>query len=275
MKPSFNIFTAGTTITGCSLLIEIGCQGISYIAVDENNNCFLLSVYHFTGSTTFDGVANHLKDIVTGHAILQQPFKKINIIYAFSEATLVPHQFMNMALNKNMLELVYGDTSESIVHSDLLDKHNLCNVYTVPKQIDSVIANLFPQAAHHHLYSLLPDVVTASGNLLYCVFSTTQLTVQLFKKGRLQVIQTFKYKVQEDAAYHLLNVCYWFEVDINYTVLYLNGMVDINSGLSNELHCYFQHIIFAELPSGFTYSDKIKQYPVHYFSHLFQLAACV
>jgi hypothetical protein len=91
----------------------------------------------------------------------------------------------------------------------------------------------------------------------------------------LQVIQNFQYKVPEDAAYHLLNVCERFEVKANDTVLHLNGMIDPDSNLYNELYKYFLQTAFGTLPEIFTYNEEIKKYPEHYFSHLFELAACV
>lgn len=275
MNSSFDILTPGTNSLQSSLLIEISGQGISYIAINGDNTCIALSVYHFAAGTTNDQVANHLKDIVAAQPFLQQPFKKISFSYAFAESVLVPHQFMNVSANKDMLELVYGDTSENIIRSDFMYKHNLHNVYRVPKQIDSVIAHLFSKANHCHLYSLLPNVIKATGNHLYCIFSTTQITVQLLKEGRLQVIQNFQYKVPEDVAYHLLNVCQRFEVDVNDTVVHLNGMIDADSNLYNELYKYFLQPEFGTLPELFNYNEEIKKYPAHYFSHLFELAACV
>ena len=275
MNSAFNISTPGADTTQCNLLIEVSCYGISYTAIDNDNNCVALVIYHFVAGTTNDQAANYLKNIVADQTFLQQPFKKIAIIYAFSNAILVPHEFMNAHANKEMLELVYSDTSESITRTDFMYRHNLHTAYMVPKQIDSMLAHLFPHANYSHQYALLPDVVEATGNLLYCIFNTTHITVQLFKLGKLQMIQNFSFKVPEDAGYHLLNVCERFEVAVTDTLVYLNGMVDADSSLYNMLHTYFLHLEFADLPKQFIYNEEIKKYPEHYFSHLFQLAACV
>ena len=275
MNPSFNIISPNTDTADSSLLIEISGQGISFIVINADNHCTALSVYHFDAGTTHDKVANYLNDIAAGQTILQQAFKKVYFVYAFAASLLVPHHFMNATANKGMVELVYGDTTEGIVRSDFINKHHLHNIYNVPKQVDWVIANLFSQATHYHLYSLLIEIAKPAGNHLYCIFSTTQITVQLLKDGQLQLVQNFDYKEPIDAVYHLLNVCERFEVNINKTLVHLNGMIDADSNLYHELYKYLRHPIFEPLPNTFTYDEEIKKYPAHYFSHLFELATCV
>ena len=275
MNSSFNILTPGADTSQSSLLIEIGRQGISYVATNEINTCIALSAYHFDTGTSNDEVANYLKDIFAAQPFLQKTFKKISFVYAFAEAELVPKQFMNNVANNEILDLVYGDTSDRIVRNDFISSYNLNNVYGIPKQVDSVIANLFPQAQHFHLYSLLPNVNKVACNQLYSIFSTTHITMQLFKDEKLQLIRSFNYKVPEDVLYHILNACQSFDVPVNVTTIVLNGMIDATSGLYNEVYKYFLHPVFGKLPEQFNYSEDIKKYPSHYFSHLFELAACV
>ena len=273
MNSSFNILTPGANTSQSSLLIELSAQGISYVAIDQNNVCIALAVYYFDTGISHEGVASNLKTIVTSQPFLQQIFKKINFVYAFAESVLVPHQFINRQANKDMMELVYGDTSDCVTRDDFTHTYN--NVYRVPKQIDSVIAHLFMQANHCHLYSLLPKIIKETGNQLYCIFSTKNFTVQLAKEGNLQMIQNFAFKAPIDVAFHLLNVCERFDVAINDTEFELNGMIDADSNLYNEIYKYFLGPVFTVLPENFIYNEEIKKYPAHYFSHLFQLAACV
>jgi hypothetical protein len=276
VNPSFSIASPDIDTTDSNLLIEVSNQGISFIIINAEKHCTALSMYHFVAGTAFDEVANYLDDIATTQPTLQAVFKKVSFVYAFSTSLLVPQQFMmNSTPSKNMLDMVYGDTTEVIVRSDFVPEYNLHNIYRVPKQVDWVIANLFSHATHYHLYSLLPQAIKPEGNYLYCIFSTTQIAVQLVKEGRLQVVQNFEYRVPADAVYHLLNVCERFDADVNETLVQLNGMVDVSSNLFDQLYKYFPHLRFGSLTDAFTYEEEIKQFPAHYFSHLFQLATCV
>jgi hypothetical protein len=275
LNSSFNILTPGADTTESSLIVEMSNQGISYVAINESNTCIALACYLFEAGTTIEKTVNNLKDIFAAQPILQKTFKKINFIYAFSQAELVPQKLMNADAARQMMELIYGDTAEYILRNDFMYRHNMYNLYLVPKQAEALVTHLFAQANHFHLYSLLPVIAKSTGNLMYCIFSTTHVTVQLFKSGGLQLIKSFPYKTPEDVAYHLLNACQYFQVPVNDTSLVLNGMIDAESVLYNELYKYFADPGFAALPELFTYSDDIKKFPAHYFSHLFELAACV
>jgi hypothetical protein len=272
---TFNILTDVANTAECSLFIGISSQGISYWALTPDNCCFALSVYHFNTGTTNDQTADYLKDIVNERQLLGQPFNKVYIIHGFSEALLVPARFVNTTTTTEMLNLVYGEDSESITRSDLVHQLNLQNIYRVPRPVEDVVANLYPNATHWHLYSILSGANKSKGNQLYCIFSTSHLMVQLIKNGQLQVIQQFEYKSPEDAAYFILSVCQQFEATLNDVEVVLNGMIDEDSVLYKELRKYLLQISFCKLSEKFTYDEGIKNYASHYFSHLFEIAACV
>jgi hypothetical protein len=272
---TFNILTDVTDTAECSLFIEISGHVISYLALTPGNACFALSVYHFNAVTTNDQAADYFKKIVNEQHLLRQPFKNIYIIYAFSEALLVPSRFVNKDATTEMLNMVYGEDSESIPRSDLVHQLNLQNIYRVPKPVEEAVTSQYPNATHWHLYSILSGANKSTGNQLYCIFNTNHLMVQLIKNGQLQIIQQFEYKSPEDAAYFILSVCQQFEATLNDTEVVLNGMIDEESALYKELRKYLLQIRFSTLPETFTYDEGIKHYASHYFSHLFEIAACV
>ena len=88
-------------------------------------------------------------------------------------------------------------------------------------------------------------------------------------------MQNFLYKIPWDVAYQLLNLCKSFEVDMSDIIVRISGMIDSSSGLYKELHKYFKLLEFDSLPGQYQYPEEIRQYPAHYFSHLFSVAACV
>ena len=274
MNSSFNILTPGFNTNQCQLSIFINNQGVSFVVLNANNVCVALVVYHFSIGITTEQIGDHLKDIVSEQSILQQPFKKISFIYAFPESVLVPHQFFNAATNKEMLELVYGDTSSSIIKTDFIIKNNLHNVYCIPKSLDVVIAYLFPVAYHCHIYSILQNITQTEENYLYCIIETTQIIVQVIKENKLQMVQTFAFNVPEDISYYLLSVCKSFDLPHMQTAIFINGIIDESAAEIIELQRYFP-IQYGILPKSLIVNDEIKKYPGHYFNYLFELSTCV
>jgi hypothetical protein len=188
---------------------------------------------------------------------------------------LVPKHFLNSANIKELLELQQGDVSDAYMRSDFNYKEDIQTIYAVPKQIDAVLSYLFSADISMHQYGLLPILSTFTQQHLYCIFGIGQFTALLIKEGKLQCIQSYSFKVPEDSSYFLLQLCESFEIPTDDVELLLNGMIDQKSSLYEELHNYFLQIKFGSLPDNFTYPEGINQYPSHYFSHLFQMIACV
>jgi hypothetical protein len=212
---------------------------------------------------------------VSSQPILQESFKKVSIIYAYPKAMLFPHALIQDIDKKAALELVHGDINDDYFRTDFVYKQNIHVLYIVPKLLDSVFSYLFSADNTTHQYSLLPDILPLKNDHLYCIFGNNYFTVQLIKDGRLQAIQSFSFKVPEDVAYYLLQLCASYAVSIDGVLLQINGMVDKSSKIYEELFKYFLQIQFQELPAALTYPEKMNQLPSHYFSHLFSLALCV
>ena len=274
MDTLFNILSQNINTSESRLFIELGLEGISLITL-TGTTFTGVACFRFKGGTNLKSVAGYTQEIITTEPFLKKEFKKIDIIYAFPDSVLVPDELMNESLNKEMIEFVYGDSMEETIKRDLMYKHNLYNVYRVPSNVYSLMNGTFPSATHSHLYSVLPDLLKdETQNHLYGIFGANTIIVMLKKQGKLQVIQNFKYNTTEDAAYHLLNVCRSFETIVTETTLHISGMLEKVSALYTELYKYFLHIEFEGLPENFAYTDEIKKYPPHFFSHLFAVAVC-
>jgi hypothetical protein len=272
----YNILSPDIDTSHSRLFAEINLQGISFIVLDEHNTFSSLVSYNFPADTNGKAATNAVQKIFASEKLLADNFKKVDIIYAFAESVLVPYEFMNASVNREMLELVYGDATERVIKSDLMFKRNLYNVYGVPVGIFSLINAKFPSAIHSHLYSILPDILgTEEGNHLYCIFRNNYVTVMLVKNGKLQVVQNFNYLSAVDAVYCLLNVCQGFDIDVNEVQLHLTGMIEKESILYREIYKYFPLILFEGMPENFKYAAAIEKIPHHFFSHLFALTSCV
>ena len=276
VNPSFNITTVNASALPTHLFINAGRQGISFVELEKESNTFIsVIVYHFAKQPSGEGIAAELNNIFATTFFLQKNFRKVDIIWCFNESILVPSEFFEKNVANEMLDMVYGDAVNGVIKNQLILKHNVYNTYKIPAVIENNIIIKFPHLHQSHQAALLIDFDAEEKDLLYCKFYTDSLTVLLRKNGQLQVIQNFEFTTPEDAVYHLLNVCQSFETDATQTSLTVSGMIDGTSNLYNELYKYFTAINFSSMPDSFNYTDEIKNYPAHYFSHLFATAACV
>jgi len=276
VSSTFKIGTIESVSPEARLLIEINHQCISYIVIDNGNECVAISSRQFAKDMGgIDKAGNVLKQLVSDDNILQEDYKNTTIIYSHPQSVMVPSDLLQDDQKKDMLELVHGDMSDSFIRTDFLFRQYTHNIYPVPKQIDAIATYLFSSPVSTHLYSLLPDMFQGTGNHLRCIFSASSFTAMLVKESKLQAIQSFSFKTPEDVAYHMLQLCEAFGADVNDITLHLNGMIDKTSNLYTELYKYFVQVEFASLSPAFTYPEGIHDFPQHYFSHLFAAALCV
>jgi hypothetical protein len=275
VNPSFNIQATGIDFEAAQLFAEAGPTGVS-LAVLGADNCFNAVVtYAFAAGLSDAELTENLKTICSSENLLQQQYARTHIFWSFTESILVPAELMNTDRNVNMLNLVFGDTKQGAIHSDFLYKHNLHNVYRLPDAVADIFASCLPVATQTHLFSALVNRELPEGNHLFTVFYSNSLTILLCREGKLQVIQNFTYNNADDCVFHLLNVCKGFDVQPDVVTLHINGMIDEKSGLYAAIYKYFLNIEFDMMPENYTYADEIKNYPPHFFSHLFALASCV
>jgi hypothetical protein len=275
LNPSFNIQAEQIDFASAQLFAEAGPMGISLVVLGADNDFKALVIYPFSTGLADTELAEKLNTICNGEALLKKQYHKTHLFWAFAESILVPAELMHADRNQNMLNLVFGDAKQGVIHSDFLFKHNLHNVYRIPQQVIDIFSGCMPVATQTHVFSCMVNRDIPAGNHLFTVFYNNSLTIMLCKDGRLQVIQNFNYTHADDCVFHLLNVCKGFDVKPDSVTLHINGMIDKNSGLYATVYKYFLQIEFDSLPEGYSYNDKIKDHPTHFFSHLFALASCV
>jgi hypothetical protein len=271
---SFFIQPDNIDTINADLFLQINELGLSYTILD-NGHCAALVMYDYGEGTSVETSTANIHQVIASQPCLQQKFNGVHIVYGYAPSVLVPGELKDSTDYNAILELVYGDANESVTREDFMKRQGIYNVYGIPSLIEMVLTRYFTSATHHHMFSLLADLITETGNHLYCVFETGQLKVMLLKEQSLQLMQRFSYKTSVDVLYHLLNLCKAYKVNVDDVLVHLSGKIDEHSPLYAELHQYFLRLTFEQLPPQFQYPDEVKEQPAHYFSHLFATAACV
>lgn len=256
-------------------MLLVNPDSISSLIISDNEKFVSLHSYHLPQDAGAETTAIHLKQILSHENVLKNEVMDTHVVYGYPSAIMAPADMVNETSKKMMMELVYGELADTTLKTDDVQGSSIKTVYTVPKQVDSVISYLFSSDTGTHLYSLLPGIEGLYDDYLYCIFGSCYFTVMLIKAGKLQMIQTYHYKTPEDVAYYLLQVCQSFEMNTSEIRVDLNGMISASSNLYNGISKYFLNLEFGGLPQGFEYPDTIEDYPPHYFSHILALAKCV
>lgn len=274
MKTLFEILPASIDAENCTLVCELGTEGISCAVKSEEKNSFVgMANYHFDISRPQVGFSIALQILFHQKEWLSQRFKKASIFYSVAESVLIPFSLYDSTKNNEVLNLVHGDLqNSSTVLADVITEQEIYNVFRVPTAVYNAIQSQFPNITSSHQYSALLKQKMSDKNKLSVIFYSQKMVVSLFKNGKFHLFNCFNYRTPEDVSYTLLNICQQFETpDID---LEISGLLEKDSGLFQEVYKYFTNITFASLSPDCIYSDAILQYPPHYFSHIFALDTC-
>ncbi|MBK9485846.1 MAG: DUF3822 family protein [Chitinophagaceae bacterium] len=241
MNPSFNIQATEIDFETAQLFTEAGPMGFSLVVLGADNCFKAVVIYPFSPGIIETEIADKLKEICNSENLLKKQYSRSHNFWAFTESILVPAELMNADRNLNMLNLVFGDAKQGIIHSDFLYKHNLHNVYRIPEAVIDIFSAALPVATQTHLFSAIVNRDMPEGNHLFTVFYGNSLTIMLCKEGKLQVIQNFNYTHADDCVFHLLNVCKGFDIQPDSVTLHINGMIDENSGFVGRVQIFFKY----------------------------------
>jgi hypothetical protein len=250
------------------LLWEIGSNySLLSLWSDEEKVCRHVHVHIFDELE----MEKSIVEIFTPYKEASLKYRKVVICSAFPSAFLVPRNFF--AQDSNLLDLVY-DESPNIQFYDFAGQWQLVNFYSFPVSLLEIIKVQFPEASFRHVYT---SSLKASNEIdaleqISVHFVNKQFRVMVKKDNNLLLMQTYAFTTPIDVIYYLLKICTEFGMSQEETHLSLSGFIENESGLYKKIYQYFTNVSFVkhadlDMPEH--------EYPQHYFTSIYNLAACV
>lgn len=260
----------------CNLYVEVSPDHLLFGILDNNKHEFIALQY--VNLDKYNAL-NHCKELIYHNEWLARSYNKVTVIYYFPESLFIPDALFDSELNDSSFNLVYGDLNRGELLTDHLTGWNLYNLYRVPSVLHQLLGTHFPKGQFFHAYTILlkrkaQAIQKAEGDEATLIFYPNKLLYALYRDGELQIMQTFQYETAVDVTYHLLNACRRFEVNCEQVVLHVSGLLDDQSSVFSELLKYFMLIKLDDRPADFTYNEAFNEYPLHFFSSLFNAALC-
>jgi hypothetical protein len=249
-----------------TLLLEVG-KDYCYTAFLHKQSHSISSIRLLSGDEF--GMEKNLSEVF--RSLADTGFESAVVCSAFPQALLFPRK--KFAGGHSALALVY-DLPSPLHFQDEIPEWQMVNTYSLPHSFCNLVGDSFGTVRYYHAYT--PTIKIYNGYVaerqLSVHFSETSFRVLLKKDAAIHLAQTYSYKTPLDVAYYLLKICYAFELSQQEVYLILSGLVEKSSNLFAELQQYFAHIHFAQRPE---ISLPQTSHPHHYFTSLYNLAACV
>ena len=111
-----------------------------------------------------------------------------------------------------------------------------------------------------------------SHNSVQVHFDPKQFRVMVMKEGKPLLAQTYTYSAPLDVVYYLLKIFEQLQLKHEEVQVLVSGLIEEDSALYKELYNYFLHL---QMQQGSQITLENNNYPEHFFTSMYNLAACV
>ncbi len=267
VRKSFGIYSEDHS--GCVLYIETGNEYIASWCKHKNTG--QVKAFEFFSFAPIDArdFDKLLKYVQSHSGLLTESFEKVYCIWSDEKCVCIPNEFYKDEIASVYMQTMFGDNIETTFYKESLNGYVVLAV--LHQQAAAAFESYYVIDANVHKYfQLLKGQHNAEENKIHLVFYPTHFIASVFKNKNLQLIQSFSYKLPEDALYHVIRVCNAFELSLNDTNVYAAGMIDTHSPLYQALYGYINNFSFEAPDKDFFAAADFHQYPLHYFTSFCQ-----
>ncbi|MCY7422166.1 MAG: DUF3822 family protein [Chitinophagaceae bacterium] len=257
------------------LIIETGNNHICLVVKSRAENVNALEWFTYTDEEN-QNLDNLFREFVDVSALLGKTYASTTLFINNDCNVLIPSAFFKADLIDDYLYAALGECfGYSTGYDRFPDSKGPVNVYRFKTSTTNYIKDRFEISQTQHTYSRLlekwlllknkPDV------LMNIIFYEGFFLLAVFEKGALQIMHAFPYQVAEDVVYHWLNLVKQLGLNSNELIIRISGVIDIPSALHSMLLKYFKNVTIETIQLG-KINLTCNQYPLHYFTPLFNLA---
>ena len=189
-----------------SLSIRFSSDGFSLYIFDENQS--QLSERN-VALESIPETKDAFIDILSGVDELSLNFSSVRLIFESELYSVIPLAVYSEQDELALFSLHHNGIkpTECILKNELL-AWDAVLLFSVPAVIQSVFSDVLPEVKiEHHIYTFVSDFVALENDSnMHIWLRPNCLDVVVIKKGNLQLVNSFKYKTNEDFVYFVLNI---------------------------------------------------------------------
>tara|TARA_R110002074_G_scaffold151351_1_gene305028 strand:+ start:5564 stop:6400 length:837 start_codon:yes stop_codon:yes gene_type:complete len=234
------------------LSIQVSLNGLSFCVADT-----VLQKVHFSDSVDFLEeknpmlVLDELKILFQEHQLNNMDFDEVVVVHRNTLFGLVPKSLFNADHLFEYLKFNTKVLGTDVLSFDVVENHELVNVYVPYMNINNYIYELFGEFTYMHngtvlLQSLMNNQTQNQETICYVHVSKNQLDITVLDQRKLLLYNSFLYTTKEDFAYYLLFVLEQLELDPKTAIVKLFGSIEEDDPTFQLCFSYIQNLsIFA------------------------------
>lgn len=261
------------------LSIQVNLNGLSFCILDPVREKYI-ALHHtnFKRDLIFDDYLDELEKYIQATELLNQEFKAVKLIWLSDKNTLIPNSYFDKDKLKSYFEFNQKLDDLDEIHFTELKYVDAYSVFVLPNQVANIFSKQFKNISYYNQQIPFIDQAlfkhhTDSKKVIVNI-NTEFIDICIIEDGKLLLYNNFVYKTESDLLYFILYVFDQFNLDTQHTELFLNGRIEKNSSLYNQLHKFIKQLKFDKLPGEFSYSYTFNKIQAHTFTNLFNLHNC-
>jgi hypothetical protein len=234
------------------LSIQVSLNGLSFCVADT-----VLQKVLFSDSVDFLEeknpmlVLDELKILFQEHQLNNMEFDEVVVVHRNTLFGLVPKSLFNADHLFEYLKFNTKVLGTDVLSYDMVENHELVNVYVPYMNINNYIYELFGEFTYMHngtvlLQALMNNQTQNQETICYVHVSKSQLDITVLDQRKLLLYNSFLYATKEDFAYYLLFVLEQLELEPKTAIVKLFGSIEEDDPIYQLCFSYIQNIsIFA------------------------------
>jgi len=253
------------------LSVQVSLNGLSFCILDciENNILFLKETHFDTQKNPIE-IEKLVKEEFDINTVLQQEFKKVNLIHQNDICTFVPKGLYDENHLTDYLKFNNKIFESDFIANDEIPTKEIISVYVPFVNINNYFFELFGTFEYQHASTILVQQLlqhtTNTTNKLFCNISPTSFELISIKNGELNLFNSFQFDTKEDFIYYILFTIEQLQLNTETIDFILLGDIGLDDELYSILYEYIRNISFGSRNTQFVVRD-IEQKPKYGYNH--------
>lgn len=259
------------------LLVQVSDDAIQLLATNKDHQPLLYLFVEFqSGETERQQVMN---DWIAAKGSWFQQWGRVFVIHQAMQATMVPAQLFNVDNGKELIDLQFGDLYRGTILTEQVPGRQDYTVYRIPTDLYNSLSTAHPGIINRHVFSLwiswLDRLPKHEDGQVFQLFETNRVFMAIRREDWF-LVQQYEFQAPEDISYYLLSALQEFGLSPETVQVVVDGWIDVQSAVYQELNKYIRFLRTGGLPEGVTLdSSRLDGQPLHFFTPLIQMAQCV
>jgi len=225
-------------------------------------------------------LAEQIKKFIKDDELLKQIYKSAGFLYSSSKSTLVPYPLFSKDNLNSYFSFNHSLNPDDIILYNKLKNTDAYNIFTIPKELLSVISDNFPNIRFYHpatpfIESILSkNIFSGKGKKVFVNIKKSFFDIAVVQSNNLELYNSFYYKNDRDFIFFIMYIYDKLKLNPKETGITLSGNIDNRSDLYQILKKFIKPVLFEKYNEYFSYSYTFNNILPHAFNSLLNLYLC-